>query len=75
MSESTDERPIGERIREFREASGMSQEGVGLALGLSRQEVSHLETGYRQNTSGAVVILLALYQSGSLHPRDVLGQW
>jgi len=36
---------IGQAMKEAREAAGMSQEQVGLALGMTRANMSNLESG------------------------------
>lgn len=45
MSERSWAKRIGERIRELREAHGMTQEELGARLEISRQGISELENG------------------------------
>lgn len=40
---------LGERIQQLRKAQGLSQEGLGEAIGVSRQAVSKWETGVSHN--------------------------
>ena len=63
MAVSTQE--LGRRLREAREASGMTQEQVSRELGLSRASVAQMELGNRQVTS------LELDRLAYLYVRDI----
>ena len=56
---------LGRRLREAREASGMTQEQVSRELGLSRASVAQMELGNRQVTS------LELDRLAYLYGRDI----
>lgn len=66
------------RLRELREAAGLSQEALGKKIGMSSMAISHIETGKRQVSSDMVKRLsdffgctadYLLYRDGTDDPR------
>lgn len=55
-------RPLSELLRELRTRSGMTQEYVAEALGVSRQAVSKWESGASEPTAANLAALAALYK-------------
>jgi len=45
-----DKKVLGEKVKTLRVASGMTQEELGKVLGISKQTLSGIETGYRSTT-------------------------
>ena len=43
-------RGVVQRLREMREESGITQQEIAVAIGVTRQQVSQFETGYRGTT-------------------------
>lgn len=55
---------IGQRIRKFRKAQGLSQEQLAEQIGISTTHMSHIETG---NTKLSLPVLVGI--SHALHSR------
>lgn len=53
--------PLGPRIARFRTAQRRTQQAVAARLGLSRNAVSHLETGLSHPSERTVVLLAGLF--------------
>lgn len=51
---------IGQRIRKYRKAVGMSQEELASAVGISTTHMSHIETG---NTKLSLQVLVAIAEA------------
>ena len=49
---------IGQRVRKFRKAYGLSQEELAEKIGISTTHMSHIETG---NTKLSLQVLVDLY--------------
>jgi len=62
-------RSLGEALREYRQNSGMTQEYVAEALGVSRQAVSKWETGAAEPSTSNLLALAKLY---GVDPGDLL---
>ena len=60
---------IGERIRKFRKAKGLSQEILAEKVGISVTHMSHIETG---NTKLSLPVLVELAQHLEVHTDDLL---
>ena len=54
-------RSLGEVLNEYRQQSGMTQEYVAEALGVSRQAVSKWETGVAEPSTSNLLALAKLY--------------
>ncbi len=54
-------RSLGEVLKEYRQQSGMTQEYVAEALGVSRQAVSKWETGAAEPSTSNLLALAKLY--------------
>jgi transcriptional regulator with XRE-family HTH domain len=63
-------RAFGQRVRARREARGLSQEALGVLVGLSRTSITNIEAG-RQNVVAYTVRLLARHLDASA--GDLLG--
>ena len=55
---------IGQRIRKYRKAVGMSQEQLADAANISTTHMSHIETG---NTKLSLPVLVAISEALSVH--------
>jgi len=62
-------RSLGEVLKEYRQQSGMTQEYVAEALGVSRQAVSKWETGVAEPSTSNLLALAKLY---GVDPGDLL---
>lgn len=62
-------RSLGEALRDCRQQSGMTQEYVAEALGVSRQAVSKWETGAAEPSTSNLLALAKLY---GIDPGDLL---
>lgn len=62
-------RSLGEALKEYRQSSGMTQEYVAEALGVSRQAVSKWETGAAEPSTSNLLALAKLY---GVDPGDLL---
>lgn len=62
--EEMDYYAIGQRIRKFRKAQGLSQEQLAEQIGISTTHMSHIETG---NTKLSLPVLVNISQT--LHTR------
>lgn len=62
-------RSLGEVLKEYRQQSGMTQEYVAEALGVSRQAVSKWETGAAEPATSNLLALAKLY---GVDPGDLL---
>lgn len=62
-------RSLGEALKEYRQNSGMTQEYVAEALGVSRQAVSKWETGAAEPSTSNLLALAKLY---GIDPGDLL---
>ncbi|MBO7293718.1 MAG: helix-turn-helix transcriptional regulator [Clostridia bacterium] len=60
---------IGERIRKFRKAKGLSQELLAEKVGISVTHMSHIETG---NTKLSLPVLVDLARHLEVHTDDLL---
>lgn len=56
----TDYYKIGQRVRKYRKAYGLSQEQLAEKIGISTTHMSHIETG---NTKLSLPVLVALSQA------------
>ena len=63
-------RSLGEVLKEYRQQSGMTQEYVAEALGVSRQAVSKWETGVAEPSTSNLLALAKLY---GVDPGELLG--
>lgn len=61
--------PLGRRIARFRAARGHTQQSVAGRLGLSRNAVSHMETGLSHPSERTVVLLAGLF---GVEPLDLV---
>lgn len=61
---------LGRRIAALRNASGLTQQEVAGRLALSRNAVSHLETGLSQPSERTVLLLAGLFR---LDPHELVG--
>ncbi|QGG95817.1 helix-turn-helix domain-containing protein [Actinomarinicola tropica] len=68
MSRFLDE-PLGRRLARLRVARGHTQQSVAERLGLSRNAVSHLETGLSHPSERTVVLLAGLF---GIEPHDLV---
>ncbi len=62
-------RSLGEALKDYRQQSGMTQEYVAEALGVSRQAVSKWETGAAEPSTSNLLALARLY---GVDPGDLL---
>ena len=62
-------RSLGEALKDHRQQSGMTQEYVAEALGVSRQAVSKWETGAAEPSTSNLLALAKLY---GVDPGDLL---
>lgn len=62
---------IGQRIRQYRKAHGLSQEQLAEQVGISVTHMSHIETG---NTKLSLPVLVALAQALEVSTDALLGQ-
>lgn len=60
---------IGQRIRRYRKAHGMSQDELAEKVGISVTHMSHIETG---NTKLSLPVLVALSESLEVRADDLL---
>jgi len=60
---------VGERLRELRQKSGLSQEELGFKSGLHRNYIGGIERGER---NVAIVNISKLAKALSVRPRDLL---
>lgn len=60
---------IGQRIRKYRKAYGLSQEQVAERIGISVTHMSHIETG---NTKLSLPVLAALARTLDVRTDDLL---
>ena len=60
---------IGQRIRKFRKANGLSQDELAEKVGISVTHMSHIETG---NTKLSLPVLVALSEALDVHADDLL---
>lgn len=60
---------IGQRIRKYRKAYGLSQEALAERVGISVPHMSHIETG---NTKLSLPVLVALAQALEVCTDDLL---
>ena len=60
---------IGQRIRKYRKAFGLSQEALAERIGISVPHMSHIETG---NTKLSLPVLVALAQALEVRTDDLL---
>ena len=60
---------IGQRIRHFRKAKGLSQEQLAEAVGVSVTHMSHIETG---NTKLSLPVLVHLAEALAVQTDDIL---
>ncbi len=60
---------IGQRIRKFRKAHGLSQEELSEKVGISTTHMSHIETG---NTKLSLPVLVLLAQILQVRTDDLL---
>lgn len=60
---------IGQRIRKFRKAIGLSQEILSEKVGISPTHMSHIETG---NTKLSLPVLVSLANVLEVHTDDLL---
>ena len=68
-----DEKKIGKRIKQYREAAGLSQERLAEATGLSTNFISYIERGARQpSLDNFIRIANAINISADLLLADVL---
>ena len=62
-------RSLGEALKDYRQKTGMTQEYVAEALGVSRQAVSKWETGAAEPSTSNLLALARLY---GVDPGDLL---
>ncbi len=60
---------IGQRIRKFRKACGLSQEELAEKIGISATHMSHIETG---NTKLSLQVLVSLAECLEVRTDDLL---
>ncbi len=60
---------IGQRIRKFRKASGLSQDQLAEKVGISVTHMSHIETG---NTKLSLPVLVSLAEALEVRCDDLL---
>lgn len=60
---------IGQRIRKYRKAHGMSQEQLAERIGISVTHMSHIETG---NTKLSLPVFVEISQALGIHTDDLL---
>ena len=60
---------IGQRIRKYRKAKGLSQERLAEQVGISVPHMSHIETG---NTKLSLPVLMALAEALEVQTDDLL---
>ena len=60
---------IGQRIRKYRKAYGLSQEQLADKIGISTTHMSHIETG---NTKLSLPVLVSLSETLNVHTDDLL---
>ncbi len=60
---------IGQRIRRFRKANGLSQEELADRVGISTTHMSHIETG---NTKLSLSVLVLLSQTLGVRTDDLM---
>lgn len=60
---------IGQRIRKYRKAVGLSQESLSEKVGISPTHMSHIETG---NTKLSLPVLVSLANVLEVHTDDLL---
>ncbi len=60
---------IGQRIRKYRKAHGLSQEQLAERVGISVTHMSHIETG---NTKLSLAVLVELAQTLEVQTDDLL---
>lgn len=60
---------IGQRIRKYRKAHGLSQEELSEKIGISTTHMSHIETG---NTKLSLSVLVSLAEALEVHTDDLL---
>ena len=60
---------IGQRIRKYRKAYGLSQEALAEKIGISVPHMSHIETG---NTKLSLPVLVALTEALEVRTDDLL---
>lgn len=60
---------IGQRIRKFRKAYGISQEQLAEQIGISTTHLSHIETG---NTKLSLPVFVKIAQILSVHTDELL---
>ena len=61
---------IGQRVRKYRKAQGLSQEELAARVGISVTHMSHIETG---NTKLSLPVFLQLSQVLGVGTDDLLG--
>lgn len=67
--EAVDYYKIGQRVRRFRKAYGLSQEQLAEQIGISVTHMSHIETG---NTKLSLLVLVALAEKLHVRTDDLL---
>ncbi len=60
---------IGQKIRKFRKAAGLSQEELAELVGISSTHMSHIETG---NTKLSLSVLVLIAEKLSVRTDDLL---
>ena len=60
---------IGQRIRKFRKAHGLSQEELGEKVGISTTHMSHIETG---NTKLSLSVFVSIVEALEVSADDLL---
>ena len=60
---------IGRRIRKYRKASGLSQDGLAEKIGISVTHMSHIETG---NTKLSLPVLVSLAEALEVRTDDLI---
>lgn len=60
---------IGQRIRKYRKAYGLSQEALAEKIGISVPHMSHIETG---NTKLSLPVLVAMAEALEVRTDDLL---
>src|SRR5918993_6115794 len=59
MKDASPHQPIGQQLRQFRLASGLSQEALAASSGVSVRTISDLERGQRRSAHLEMIRLLA----------------